>query len=178
MAANSHAGLIEIDILMEEEPVARRSGQFSRQVNMAVGLSALFVLAAVVGLVYSALRRKVERQRKDPYSVIETIARAQKRFIYDDRDQNGKPQPAASIAELIQHRLLMDDFKDARFNGYRFEMVVNKDQTWVVRATPEKADGTHYLRNQYDYVYSAKGRAATNKDTVVSTPKQPRKIKR
>lgn len=143
-----------------------------RQLNGLMSVGCLVLLVAAVWLGHTILTRKVEKNRKNPVAVLATIARAQRLFMYEDKDGDGQQQAAKSLSELAKFGLISQDLVDGAVEGYRYELSVTK-MGWHVLATPV-GEGSekkaHLRRNQSDYVWQAVGHPATEKDKLLSSP--------
>ena len=152
--------------------MAREPGRMFRQLNGLMSVGCLVFLLVGVWLGHTILTRKVEKNRKNPIAVLESLARAQRLFMFDDKDGDGQRQAAKSLAELAKYGLIAKDLAEGPVEGYRYELSVSKTG-WLLRATPVgegAADKAHLLRNQSDYVWQAVGHPATDKDKLLSSP--------
>lgn len=152
--------------------MAREPGRMFRQLNGLMSVGCLVLLVAAVWLGHTILTRKVEKNRKNPIAVLDSIARAQRLFMFEDRDGDGKRQAATSLSELAKFDLVSKDLANGAVEGYRYSLSVTTTG-WQILATPV-GEGSekkaHLLRNQSDFVWQAVGHPATEKDKLLSSP--------
>ena len=66
--------------------MGRKAESFRRNVNIALVVGTFVVLGGSLAVSFTALKKNVQRRRRDPQAVLKFLAAAQRRYIREDPD--------------------------------------------------------------------------------------------